>query len=268
MRFRYSLAALCLYLFSNWAGAQSIPLTNLTQDDYKGLVGDFTADTVHTSVSGAGTLGHLFGFEIGLVGGVTNTPKINELVKKAGTDSDVPRLPHGELLGIVTVPFGISVEAGFIPKVGGADFKFSSYNLAAKWTFTELLTDLPLSMAVKAQTGKANLNFDATIQSTPTHFDFTNTTTALEFLVSKDLGILEPYLMLGTVSGNGKMNVTGSSQVFQDPDMQAAMSASAKRSSGMWALGTELKLVIFKAGLEYSRLFGTNSFTGKLSFYF
>jgi hypothetical protein len=260
-------AVLCLIGFSSWAGAQQIPLQNIDQSDFKNVVSDFGANSMHTSVSGASSLGHLYGFEIGLVGGQTNTPHINHLAHETDPSASASKLPHGEILGVVSVPFGITVEGGLIPKVGGEDFKFNSLALAVKWTPTEILLDWPVAVALKAQLAKSHLDFHQTISSVPTDFKYDNTLSGLTVLVSKDFMLVEPYAGFGLLSTKGDLNVSGSGSVF-DPSFTTSQSASATRSGSVWMVGAELKLIVFKVGAEYANLFGTDRFSGKLSFYF
>ena len=74
---------------------------------------------------------------------------------------------------------------------------------------------------------------------------------------------LAPQLSVFAVSAKGELSAT-SPTVFKG----GAESASAKSSGAMWMLGTELKLVFFKLGVEYTNLLNTSRFTGKLAFYF
>jgi hypothetical protein len=261
------LSFVALILMGLPGHAQSIPLQNINQSDMENLVSDFSANFRHTSVSGASPLGHIFGFEVGLVGGVGKTPKIQNLAHEADSSANVSQLPHAEILGMITVPAGFTIEGGLTPKIGNSDFKFNLYALAAKWTPTELFFDLPVSLAVKAQMSKSHLDFHQTINSVPTDFSYDNTVTALSAIVSKDFIMVEPYFELGVMSGKGNLDVTGSGTVF-DTSFTTSQSASAKRTSTYWSLGAELKLLVVKLGAEYSHAYGDNSFTGKLSFYF
>jgi len=261
-------AFLCLSLFTIMAQAQSIPLESMDRSEFGKIVSDFSANAQHTTVSGASSLGEIFGFELGLVGGVTNTPEINKVAKQGDPNANVSSLPHGELIGLVSVPAGVTVDFGFIPKVGSSEFKFNSYALGVKWTFTDLFFELPVNLAIKGQYGTSHLEFKSVIQSVDTTFEYDNSVTSFLLLASKDFGLFEPYAGLGMATGKGKMVVNGSSQVFTDPEYQASQSASADKSSSVLMVGTEVKLVVVKLGIEYARLFSTNSFTGKLSFYF
>ncbi len=250
------------------AFADSIKFQNLNKEDMQKIVGDFSANFMHTSVTGAAALGQVWGFELGLVAGVANTPHIHDLAKQADPSdpAKVERLPHAELLGVVTVPFALTLEAGLIPKVGSDEFKMSSFSMAAKWTPSELFFAWPVDVAIKVQTTRTKADFKSTIQSVPTTFAFDDSVFALTALVSKNFAVFEPYIGLGVASAKGDLDVSGSSTVFNGA--YATSSASEKKSSGLIILGSEAKLGLVKFGLEYARLFETGRLTGKFSFYF
>ncbi len=254
-------------LLSATVYAQSIPLQQLTDEDVKNLVKETSANFNHTSVSGASSLGTLWGFELGLVGGMTKTPKIQTLVHRAEPSTKADQIPHGELIGRLTVPAGVTVEAGFIPKIGKEDFKFQTISLAAMFTPTEVFLDWPLSVAAKLHMTKTDLNFRDDVGGPPpvdTKFDYKSTTTMFTLLASKDFVVVEPYLGFAFGQTKGDLDVTGSTTVFAIPQQKA----SAKVSGSGFLVGAELKLLIFKAGIEYSKIFDTSRFTGKLSLYF
>lgn len=265
-RFHTWSAILCLSLFSIGAAAVDIPLQNIDETDFKNIVKDFSANFTHTSVSGASTLGKLFGVELGLIGGMTNTKDLDRLAKEADSNAKADKIPHAAILGVVTVPLGLTGEVGLIPKMGSDRFKYSQVSAALKWTPTESLLELPLSLALKAHIAKNGVEFAETINDVNTQFDYDSTVTGLTLLASKDFVIIEPYVGLGLLSGKGKLDATGSA-VF-DPSLTTAQSASASESSTLFLVGAEVKLLIFKAGLEYSNLFDTSRYTGKLAFFF
>lgn len=86
-----------LVLFSGM-GTRSYGVTfqNLSEQDFKKVVRDLSANFVHTSVSGASPLGDIFGFEVGIVGGVTNTTELNRYSQEVDPSSKVARLPHAD----------------------------------------------------------------------------------------------------------------------------------------------------------------------------
>lgn len=266
---RIRLAALAFGLFAGLnAHAQSIPLDNVNNDGMNKVVGDFSANFLHTSVSGASSLGHVFGFEVGAVVGQTATPHLSEVANEIGQGADASKLYYGELLGVLSVPAGLTVEVGLVPKVGSSSFKYDAISAALKWTPTELFLDLPFSLAGKISYTQNTLNFSQTIQalgSTPVDYTYTNKETAFMILASKDFMIVEPYIGLGYVSAKGTLSAT--SQIF-DPSFTTDTVASGTRSGGMWMVGTEVKLVVAKLGIEYMNLFNTGRVAGKFSLYF
>jgi hypothetical protein len=255
---------LVLIVFSLPLHAVNLPLQNLSSDDMNKVVEDMSANFLHTSVSGASTLGHLYGFEVGVVGGQTSTPHLNTVVQEADPTVSVNKLPNAELLGVLTVPLGFTGEVGFVPSVGSSDFKYNTLSLAAKWTATEVvLSDLPFSLAGKVAYTSSTVTFDQTVQTVPINYNYTNSETAFTVLASKNFAIVEPYVGLGYATATGNLSATGSSSVFQ-----SGVSGNAKVSSAIWMAGAEVKLLVVKLGAEYTSLFNTSRLSGKLSFYF
>ena len=252
-------------LLSDWAVAQSLPFQNISQGDFDNIVSEFSANSMHSSVSGASSLGKIFGFELGLTGGFTMTPEINKIIQRNDAAAKADRLPHATLLGAFSVPMGFTLEASFIPKMGKDEFKYGITNLALKWTMTDALFDWPLSVALKAVHSSNDIEIAQTISSVPTTFKYKNSSNGILALFSKDLYLVEPYVGLGFVKAAGKMDVTGSSSVF---NFTSSQSASAGRSSAVYLAGVELKLLIAKLGVEYGRSFGTSTINGKAAFYF
>jgi hypothetical protein len=265
--FIFAISFVCL---PTWG--DGVPLQNLGESDFKKVVGDLSANFLHTSVSGAGTLGDIFGFEVGLVGGITNTPHMEKLAHAVDPNADADTVYHGELLGVVTVPFAITGEVGLIPKVGKDDFRFNAMSLALKWTPTKLFfEDFPVDLAAKVYTTKANLDFKDEIVSGAgdTTFTYKNSLMGVTALVSKNFAILEPYFGLGWVKATGDLTATGpqSGSVFL-PSYTSSTSVSEDTSSTLWMVGTEVKLLILKLGVEYTHVFDTSRYSAKLSFYF
>ncbi len=254
-----------IFLLNSSAFAQDFTFEDLTDTDFKKVVQDLSTSTVHTSVSGASPLGDIWGFEVGVVGSQANTPEIDKLVKRGSPGSSAEKLPSAQLLGVVSVPFAITGEIGLIPKVGSDDFKFSAMHLAAKWSPSELFFELPLSVAAKVQYSKINAEFKDTINNVATSFKYDDSILGIWAIASKNFMIVEPYIGLGYMKSDGSMDVnTSLSNVFTG----GRTSASASPSTTAFMVGTEVKLLIFKAGVEYLNAFDTSRFSGKLSFYF
>jgi hypothetical protein len=253
------------FLGSFQAHAQKLTFTNLDSSDVQKLVKEFSANFTHTSVSGASALGDIFGFEIGVVGGLTSAPNTNSLIKEVDSSQDFPRIPHGALLGAVSVPGGVTLELGFVPSVGSTEFKFQSTSFAAKWTLSTIVP-LPVSVALKGHVQKSKGEFSYTDNTNTIAYKYDSTTTGAMVLVSKDLIFVEPYAGLGLINGKGDLSYTAvvPSTVFTG----GGSSQNATVGSSQLVIGAELKLLIAKFGVEYARSFGTTSITGKLSAYF
>lgn len=263
-RFGSLISILTAQMLAFSAHGDGFSFQNLSDEDFKKVVQDMSANFVHTSVSGASPLGDIFGFELGLVGGQTSTPELDKYAKEVDPSVSADKVPHGEIIGILTVPLAITAEIGLIPKIGQDDFKFSSYHLAAKWTPSELFFELPVAIAAKVQYSQVNVEIKDTINTIPTTFEYDSSILGISAIVSKNLAVFEPYLGFGYMKADGKMDVTGSPTVFTG----ARRSASSEPSSSMFMVGTEVKLLIVKLGVEYMNVFDTSRFTGKVSFYF
>lgn len=265
-----TLILISIALFTFLGHAQDLKFQNIDQADMKKVVNDFSAVLNHSSVSGASSLGTIFGFEVGVMGGITNTKRIDELVdESSGQNQKADQIPHAAIVGALTVPAGITVEGSFLPKVGGDDFKVQNMSLGVKWTPTDVFLDWPVSVAIKAHFTKSQAEFKQTISNVDTNFDYDNNITAFTLLVSKNFVMVEPYFGVSLLSAKGDLDVTGSSTVFDTSAFGAGTtSASASTTSTGFMLGAEVKLLIFKFGAEYANLFGTSRYSGKLAFYF
>lgn len=259
---------LAILLFSNSALGQDLQFENISDSDLEKIVEDFSGNFMHTSVSGASTLGSIFGFEVGVVAGAAKSENIESIVKETDPTADVPFIPHGGLLGILTVPFGLTVEATLIPEIGDDDFKFQNLSAALKWTPTEtLLSALPLSLAGKVHFSKTTVDFKQNDPGTSSQVDATyeNSTMGVQILASKNLIFVEPYAGVGFLKGDGELTVKGTNPAF---DFTSSQTASKDVSGANFFAGAEFKLLIFKGALEYSNQLGVDSYTAKFSLYF
>ncbi len=244
------------------ASAQDMAFSNLSEQQAKSIIEEFSGNFTHTSVSGASPLGSVFGFELGVIAGATSTKEIDKLAKQTNPNAEADKIPHAGILAMVSVPFGLTAEMSFVPEMGNDEFKFKNTGLAAKWSLTSGLIELPFSVAIKAHMMKTDLSFTQVGAVTAT-VDFKDTVTGAMLLVSKDLGIVEPYLGVGAVSGDGDFTVTGTS-IFA-----SGVKSYNGKSSGTQILGgIEANLLILKAGVEYSQQFGVSRYTAKIALSF
>lgn len=260
---------LFLVLFGLWitpkANAQDVAFDNISSDDVRHIMGDFSGNFMHTAVSGASSLGQIFGFEIGIVGGQTSSPEINKVAERTDPSVSVDKIYHAAILGQLSLPMGFTVEGSFLPKIGSDDFKFSSLGLAGKFTVTDLLADLPLSLALRAHVTKTTADLKQTVNNVTSSMELESTQMGLALVVSKNLALVEPYFTLGFAKADGTF--TAPSAVFGG-DLNSSTSASAKPETTYYGIGVELKLLVVKLGAEYTHLYNTDRVSGKLAFYF
>lgn len=253
-----------IMVFGSAAQAANLAFDQLTDGQTKSIIKEFSANFTQTSVSGASPLGDVFGFEIGVIAGMTKTDDINTLAKSADPSLNVDKIPHASLVALVTVPFGVTLEANLVPEVGNDDFKFSNMGLGAKWSLTSSVLELPLSLAIKAHYMKTKLKFKQTVSSVDANVDFDDMVTGAMLLVSKKFAFVEPYIGYGMVSGNGDFDVQGTTQFFQS----GVTNYSSKESGSHLVVGAELGLLFLKIGAEYAQLFGTSRYSAKVALSF
>lgn len=263
-----------LLLFSLSAWAADFNFNNVNEADLKKIIGDFSGNFVHTSVSGASSLGRVFGFELGLAGGISTTPGLNSLIKEANPLADDAHLIHGGIVAQISIPFGLTFEGSAIPSVGNDTMKITTTNFGLRWTMTDTVFNLPFSLALKAHTSRTSLRFATVINNSSTanlpvdsKLELASSSTGLALVVSKELLIFEPYFGIGMLKSSGEFRIVGSGNIF-DSTLTSEQSANASTSGIHFFGGTEVKLFFLKAGLEYSKMIDVTRVTGKLALSF
>ncbi len=246
--------------------AQSLAMRDLSVDDYKSVVRNFSANLSHTSVSAASGMGGLLGLQLGFITGRTLTPDINNRVQELDPSAKRSYLPHMTVLGVLSLPLGFSVESTFLPKIGTSDFKYNSFSLAAKWAPTDLFEGSPLHLSAKAHAQKSVVEYDYDVSGVRTAHKYDSMVTGVAGYIGYDVApMIEPYLGFGLVTGTGDLKVNGSPNVFSDPTFQANQKASATVSSPVYLFGVEFKMGTIRLGFEYSRQFNVDRYTGKFA---
>jgi hypothetical protein len=270
-----ALSAFALFLPQTSFGATPA-LPQLTEADFTSVIRDLTANTSMHSVTAPSGLGSIWGFEIGVVGGATSSPNLNRLVSQQSPGTEFKYLPHAGVLGAVTVPFGITVEATFVPKVTASGVDYTSYAAALKWNASEVFPDvLPLNVGIRGFVAGSEISFSQVINNNSTggqdvngSVKYAGQVTGLQLLASpKYIPVIEPYLGVGYLMGKGKIdvNAVGGTTLFQ---FTQAQSAESNPNSSQLLVGIDLRALILGFGLEYSRAFDTDSYTAKLSLKF
>lgn len=281
MKLRRILAAIALLgSLAPAAQAATPKFDAISSDDYGAIVKDISSNFHYTTVSGASTLGKIFGFEFGVVAGRTDIPEIYRIVKRTDPNLAIDDyFYHGNLLARVTVPFGITLEAAAIPTITAGDVKFSQYGAGALWTFSDILFDnSPVDVGFRGFYKTTKFKFSQTIQNSSTANIPVNAEVSLtddlyggQLVVSKRfLGMIEPYALVGYTRATGKLGITSSvaaATIFSS-SFTTGSSATASFNSDELRAGVDLQLLFLSLGAEYSRVFDTSSYTGRLSFRF
>ncbi|MEQ1878209.1 MAG: DUF6588 family protein [Bdellovibrionia bacterium] len=259
---------------TSFAHGQSFEFNQLDQSDLDSIAREFSANFTHSTVSGASSLGDVWGFELALIGGVTKIPETEKRVKEVDASANTPQLANAVLGVQVSVPYGITGELTFFPAVGSESFKYSNLGLGVKWTLTQGFLELPVDVAAKLNFTSTALTFTQEINNASTgnvpvdaKVDYKNTIMNVGAFVSKKFVLIEPYFGLGIVSAKADMGVQGTGTIF-DSTYTNGQTGSSSPTGTMITVGADLSLLVLKLGFEYSSLFGTSRMLGKLALAF
>ena len=260
------------------AATPSFPLLN--QANLDDVLREFSSNSTYTSASPPRSFGKrilpLVGFEVGIVGGVTKSPAIDNLV--AGTD--VKYLPHAGILMAGSFPLGLAAEFLFIPEKTVSDVTIKTFGFAAKWTVTDVFWQwLPVNLAARFHIMSSDLSYSQTINNSSTNNIEVDGSIIVEadtfgFNVSAGypLGtVVEPYLGVGFVSATGALQVdaTGTATVLgNDVSLSQTDRAEVDNSSLHVFGGVQFHLFVMNIGFEAARTLAATSYTVKVSFEF
>lgn len=263
----YKTLLIFLFSLSTFAGAPGFD--NITQSDLEKISKEFSANFVHRSVSPASTLGSVFGFEVGIIAGITDAPDIAAITKRENPTNTDPfdKIAHAGLYGSVSVPFGLTGEIVLLPERDLGDVKISHTSMGLKYTFSDLLKIPLIDLAVKGHFSTSKVSYSDTIDSAVTTVSLDNSTYGLTLLASGNLLLVEPFAGIGFVSRSTDLAATGSVQIF-DTSFSASTSATVDGTSMQMLAGVQLNLLIMKIAAQYENVFGTSVTSAKLSFGF
>lgn len=271
------IAVLTAALIPSITQADVPTLNNITLADYDKVVREFSANFGYSSITPASSLG-IFGFELGLTGGLTKSPEIQSLVRRSSPSYNEDKIYHASLLGRVGIPYGINLEAMILPEITISDVKFYSYAGALSWTMTDvILTESPVNIMFKGFYNKANLEYSQSLQNSSTGnqpvtatIDYDNSLLGIQALFSRKFFLFEPYVGLGYIRATGELAVRAalapSATIFAGQGV--GTSAKSEPKSVQLLAGSDFRIAFFSLGAEYQRAFDTSSVTGRLSFRF
>ena len=133
-----------IYIFPTIGFAQTATFDSLTEADVEGIVREFSANLVHTSVTPPTSLERILALRLSVIGGVSESKKINELIKEKIRERSSLHSHAWLLLGI-TVPYGVNVELNYIPEVDVSGLNLQHTSAGVKWSITDqFFSDCPL----------------------------------------------------------------------------------------------------------------------------
>lgn len=260
-----SLFLIFITLFK--AQAESPQFNSLSQDDANKVAKEFSANFVHTTLSPASSLGSVFGFEVGVFGGITQTPEIERVVKEASPSTEISVIPHGGAFGRVSVPYGVTFELALLPESTFSGVTVQNTSYAIQYT-PSFLAFLPVAVAAKVHGSSSKLSFNQAIGSDSNgKVNVDSTTFGVQILASANLLVFEPYVGVGFVSSDTdiKTKSQGGGSIFA---FSSTENFNSKNDGAHIVAGTEINMLLVNFGLEYGNLMGVSRYSAKLSFSF
>lgn len=253
--------------------ADDFKLSNITTGELDDITKELSANFIHRSVSPAGTLGDIWGVEVGVLGGLTDTPDLEKLVKRADPSLDIGQIPHAAILARVSVPYSITFEANYLPEIDASNAKLSSWSAAVMWTASDFMEEsiLPFEfdLAFKAHYSKAEFSYvqNFSTEGVDGEITFDDSIWGLMGLFSSKVLFMEPYVGLGYLSADAETAVSATVNVSFFSD-SALTKQNSDPTSFHGLAGIEFSAFFMNLGLEAGYAFGTTSYTAKLSFAF
>lgn len=261
---------LILVLLTNKVMAAPPSLQDISEDDFKKITKEFSANFTHSAVTPPGSLGKLFGFEVGVVAGPTYTDGIKEIAKTIDQDSNFSYILHAGLMGRVSIPFGLSVEAVLLPKQTLSDISIETASFGVSYDLTNSLLPIPfVDLAIKAHYGSGSINYKTqdSVSNVPVDSSVEIKTSSYGINLSAGLSllILEPYIGVGYISSNTEMAIDATSGTIFDSSFTSSKSAKKKHSGAHLFAGANINLLLLHLGAEYEKVYDVEKITAKLS---
>jgi hypothetical protein len=171
------------------------------------------------------------------------------------------------------VPYGITAELLWLPKIKAQNISLNRWGLGAQWTMTDNVLDgmgIPVAIALKGFYTKTSLKYSQTISTVPADIDLTNSLWGLMALTSYKVWIFDPYVGIGYTAAKGDLTVTANTpvQLLAYLPSSTSQSTGSSPTSAQFQVGTDITLAFFSLGLEYVNVFSKNNYNARLSFRF
>jgi hypothetical protein len=257
-------------LSTSGAFAQSIELDTLTEDDFQHIGNEFAVSYSHTTVSAPETRG-VWGVELGLVGGKTQTPKLADSIDGSGEDgSDWKSIYHAGLMARAHGPFELFAELSWLPERDINEVTIANKTMAVGWNFGSFF-ELPVDVAVGMNFSNTALEFDQVVNNASTSFtdraatvSFDASTRVLWVGASKQFAWVTPYVKMG--SARSEADIKTEARGGPGSVLASGKNDDTTSSSGWFmALGANAEFSFFRFGLEGSQTIDAKRLSGKIS---
>lgn len=247
------------------AFADTPQFDNLTKSDVEDVANEFAVNFSHTAVAAPETDG-LWGVEVGLIGGRTSSPDLEDVVDQSGgKGSDFNPIYHAGLLLRGHFPYDLFAEVTYLPSMDISDIEVHSKTLGLGWNAGAFF-NLPLDLAIGFNYSDSEVSFNQSpTGSIPVESTISLKTKSQVYWagVSKQFSFITPYLKAGVASTNSDVDVDASAgTIFTYTSSQ---SESVSSSGGYLAAGANLQLLFMKLGVEASQTIGVKRVSGKFS---
>lgn len=248
---------------TGWA---STAFQNLTTDDLKKINNDLSANFSHRSVTGAASLGVAFGLEAVAIVGSTNTPNLSE-VSVASGGGELKSIATAGVLLAASIPFGITFEYMLLPSLNASGITLSGNSMGVRWLMNDLIPILPVNLALRLNSSNAKFGFSQNINSVNGSVNSQTGVNEVSLYLSPKLPVVEPYVGIGLLTGQGKMDFTGTGTIFNST-VTTGNSAQTNLSSTKMVAGVSIWLPFLSLGVEYVNQFGTSGYGAKFGISF
>lgn len=257
------LLALTLLLAFNAFAADPV-FNALTKKDVENVSKEFGGNFAHTAVAAPETNG-LWGIEVGVLGGQTQSPKFSDVVDASGGDGkDFKSIYHAAVMARAHFPFDLFAEVTYLPEQDISDVKIKSNSFGVGWNVGRFM-GLPLDIALGADYAKGNVKFHQEAQGSAPESDIRlDTATTVYWVgVSKTFLFFTPYVKIGT--SRIESDLKASANIL---DYASETNESVSLSGNFLALGANFQFFFIKLGVEGSQIQDTKRLSGKFSFDF
>ncbi len=273
---KFIFLTLCLLTSYQKAFAQcnaGQAFTCFDQSDADLIFKDLTSAFAPTTVSGASSLGKIFGVELGLVISASRAPNTTAVVKSYGSSFDIPAIPMAGISGIFTLPYGIGIEGSIIPKVDISSYgSFESTNIGARWTITDLLPMGFFKIAIRGSYLTSNTSIthaedsgNILIGTVTENANFDVDIVEMGGVIGLNFKIVEPYLGVSNLKSDGSIVANGSTTTGAPiPDVDQKSSLSGSRFYG----GVLIKFPLLRIGAEVATIEDVERASIKIAFKF